>query len=407
MPDFLYRAKTANGKNTQGTISAGSHREALAILTQQALFPLEVRDQSVSRFKIPFSLEFKRRIKAEVIADAITQLADLLANGVPMLESLRILADQTVDKRLSAVMGEIHDAVENGASLDDAIAEHSDVFSPLTVNMVRAGMEGAFLEEALERIAAFMRKQNELRGKVTSAMTYPAILMIVGCLVAIFLIVVIVPMFETFFNRLERSGVGLPLVTIILLAISEVLTRFGLIILVGIAASVLAIRQWLSSEAGSYVLDAVKLRLPIAGPIFHESAISRFCRVLGTLLRNGVPILRSLEISSASAGNKLLEKVIQDSAENISAGNLLSQPLADSELVPDQVMAMIKVAEESNTLDEVLVKISDRMDKKIERRLDMMVRLIEPIMLLTIGAVVMFVIAGVLLPVVDLNSAIE
>ncbi|HJN09333.1 MAG: type II secretion system F family protein [Pirellulaceae bacterium] len=407
MPDFLYRAKTAAGQNTDGVISAGSHREALSLLTRQALFPLEVRDQATAggSFKLPIQLS--RKVKAEIIADTLTQLADLLANGVALLESLRILAEQSTDKRMCEVLGEVCKDVENGANLDDALAVHPEIFSPLTVNMVRAGLEGAFLEESLERIASFMRKHNELRGKVISAMTYPILLAIVGSIVAVVLIVLVVPMFESFFDRLERSGVGLPIVTLILLAISDTLTRYGVFVGLGLAGLVVLARKYMATERGTRWLDRVKLRIPVAGSIFHDTAVSRFCRILGTLLRNGVPILKSLDISSASAGNTLLQEAIKDSAVNISSGNLLSQPLATSGLIPAQVMAMIRVAEESNTLDQVLVKISDRMDQKIERRLEMMVRLIEPIMLLTIGGLVMFIIVGVLLPIIDLNSAID
>ena len=406
MPDFMYRAKTALGKKRDGVISAGSHREALLLLTQQALFPLEVRDQTNTNAPFKFSIQLPRTVKAEAIADTLTQLADLLANGVALLESLQILSEQSADKRMRDVLSEVRDAVENGTNLDDALAAHPEIFSPLTVNMVRAGLEGAFLEESLERISSFLRKQHELRSKVISAMTYPALLVLVGSIVAVVLVVLVVPMFESFFDRLERSGVGLPMVTILLLAISHTLTRYGLFVALGIAALVTLVRKFLATERGKRFLDRIKLRIPVAGAIFHDTAVSRFCRVLGTLLKNGVPILKSLEISSASAGNTLLQEAIKSSAQNISSGNLLSQPLAASGLIPAQVIAMIRVAEESNTLDQVLVKISNRMDQKIERRLDMMVRLIEPIMLLAIGGIVMFIIVGVLLPVIDLNSAI-
>ena len=155
------------------------------------------------------------------------------------------------------------------------------------------------------------------------------------------------------------------------------------------------------------MFDAWKLKLPIAGDIFHATAVSRFCRVLGTLLRNGVPILKSLDISSASTGNVLLAETVRKAAKNISSGNSLAAPLAASGLIPAQVMAMMRVAEESNSLDSVLVKIADRMDQKTERKLDAMVRLIEPLMLLAIGAVVMFIIVGVLLPVFDMNTALD
>ena len=167
------------------------------------------------------------------------------------------------------------------------------------------------------------------------------------------------------------------------------------------------IRKLLGTEAGLLWADRWKLKIPLAGIIFHESAISRFCRVLGTLLRNGVPILKSLKISSDSSGNRLLSSAIAESAEHISAGELLSQPLAASRLIPAPVMAMIRVAEESNSLDDVLIKIANRMDQKIQRRLDVMVRMIEPVMLLLIGAMVMFIIVGILLPVFDLNSTFD
>lgn len=407
MPDFHYRAKLATGQNTAGVITAASPKEAMRLLSQRALFPLEVRDQAAPQlqFKLPISLP--RGVKSEVVADTLTQLSDLLGNGVAMLDSLRILAEQSSDTRMREVLSEVRDAVAEGANLDAAMAKHPQVFSSLAINMVRAGLEGAFLEESLERVSTFMRKQNELRGKVLGAMTYPALLAIVGTVVAIVLMILVVPMFQSFFDRLERNGGGLPLITVILLFLSHSLMNYGVWWAVGGAAAFIAVQRYLSTPNGVRLMDRVKLKIPIAGAIFHDTAVSRFCRVLGTLLRNGVPILKSLDISSASAGNTLLQDAIQESARNISAGNLLSQPLAASGLIPAQVMAMIRVAEESNSLDQVLVKISDRMDQKIERKLEMMVRLIEPLMLLLIGGMVMFIIVGVLLPIMDLNSAIE
>ena len=407
MPEFVYRAKTSSGQLTDGLITAKSHQDALTLLDQQSLFPLEVRDPESTGKGLALKLPFQRKIKPDRKADMLTQLADLLTNGVPMLESLRLLSEQATDRQLGLTMADVHDAVENGANLDEAMAAHPQVFSSLTINMVRAGLEGAFLEESLERVSLFLRKQSQLRAKVLSALTYPALLSIVGVSVAIVLLVLVVPMFESFFDRLERNGVGLPMVTIILLGISDIATRYSLLLLPAVAGLVVLIRNFLTTNHGQRLLDRIKLRIPVAGSIFHDTAISRFCRVLGTLLRNGVPILKSLEISSASTGNTLLQDAIEDSAKNLSTGNLLSQPLAASGLIPNQVMAMIRVAEESNTLDEVLVTISDRMDQKIETRLEMMVRLLEPAMLLAIGGMVMFIIAGVLLPLIDLNSAID
>jgi general secretion pathway protein F/type IV pilus assembly protein PilC len=182
--------------------------------------------------------------------------------------------------------------------------------------------------------------------------------------------------------------------------------NYGLFVILGVAGLTVALVRWMKSSSGRRIVDQVKLKTPIAGAIFHDAAVSRACRVLGTMLKNGVPLLRSLRISSESTGNILLAEAMMKSAENVTAGDSLSKPLAASGLIPPQVMAMIRVAEESNTLDEVLVKIADRIDGRIERKLEVMVRMIEPMMLIFIGGMVLFVIVGVLLPVFDMNSSV-
>ncbi len=242
--------------------------------------------------------------------------------------------------------------------------------------------------------------------KVVGSMTYPAILAVVGVGVTIFLVTFVVPMFQGFFDRLERSGTGLPLVTVILVGASQFLVRYGLFVGGGVAAVVVGVRRWMVTPGGLEWTDRWKLKIPIAGKIFHDTAVARFCRVLGTLLRNGVPLLTALRISSESTGNQLLQKAVMQSVETISSGDSLSRPLAASGLIPPPIMAMISVAEEANTLDVVLTRIADRIDERIERQLDMMVRMIEPMMLLLIGSMVLFIIVGVLLPVFDLNSSI-
>jgi type II secretory pathway component PulF len=205
---------------------------------------------------------------------------------------------------------------------------------------------------------------------------------------------------------LQQRGQGLPFATVLLLGLSHTMMRYGLLVIGGLVAIAYGLRRILQTTKGRRFLDRVKLKLPILGHVFHDAAVSRACRVLGTLLRNGVPLLKSLKISSTSTGNSLLEDAMLRSADNITSGDTLSKPLAASGLIPPQIMAMIRVAEESNTLDEVLVKIADRIDTRIERRLEVLVRMLEPIMLIIIGCMVMFVIVGVLLPVFDLNSSV-
>jgi len=407
MPDFFYRAKTSDGQNTDGTIAAGSTREAMSLLRQRSLFPLEVRDESKKSSPWDIQISLPQRIKIEIVADTLTQLSDLLNGGVSLLESLTILSKESSDPQMSDVIAEIRDQVENGSSLDEAMAAHPKVFSDLVISMVRAGLEGAFLEESLEHVSSFLRKQDQLRSKVVGAMTYPAVLMVVGFIVTLVLILYIVPMFEPFFDRLQRSGAGLPLVTVLLLVVSHGLLKYGIFVAAAAVGLVVLLQRSVATERGRRIFDGLKLKAPLVGPVVHATSVSRFCRVLGTLLRNGVPILKSLEISSESTGNVLLAETIRQSADNISTGNSLAAPLAASGLVPPQVMAMIRVAEESNSLETVLVKIADRMDEKTERKLDSLVRLIEPMMLLGIGAMVMFIIVGVLLPVFDMNTALD
>src|SRR6056297_2870194 len=406
MPDFAYVAKTSAGERRAGTIEALNRQAAMQGLRRQQLFPLSVKDAKPASAGAA-GLQFPARIKKEQVADLCTQLADLLTNGVPMLEALQILGEVTVHPRLQAAMKRVHDMVAEGATLDQAMAREPAIFSELTLSMVRAGQEGAFLEEALQRTSTFLRKQDEMRSKIIGALTYPMILGVVGTLITSLMIVFLVPKFQPFFDRLEATGSGLPLITILLLAVSHTLLNYGLILPFPAIGIVFGVKKYMATDRGRMLWDTWKLKIPVMGDIFHDAAISRACRVLGTLLRNGVPLLKSLKISSESTGNRLLQQAMLKSAENVTTGDTLAKPLAASGLIPPQVMAMIRIAEESNTLDEILVKISDRIDQQIERRLEVMVRMIEPLMLVLIGSMVMFVIVGVLLPVFDLNSTVS
>lgn len=400
MPQFSYTARTASGEDVAGTITAGSVRESLNLLTEKALFPLQV--EAIKSKGAGWS--FRKSIKPQLVATNLSQLADLLHNGVPLLKALDILAGQAVQREMVQVLTDIRDQVSEGTSLDEAFARHPKVFNELTISMVRAGSEGAFLEDALKRTADFLELQEELKWRVVGAMAYPSFLAVAGFCVTVVLIVFFVPKFAELFARLERQGGGLPAATVTLLWLSDFLGRYGLLLLAAAVAAFLWLRKAARTENGRLFADQWKLKIPVFGPIFLNSAVSRFCRVLGTLLRNGVPLLKSLEISSDSAGNYVLARAIRASAENVSSGETLARPLAGCGLIPTNVMAMISVAEESNNLDVVLVNIADTLDRKIARQLDVMVRLVEPMMLLVMGGVILFVLVALLLPVFDMSQ---
>ncbi|MCA9262253.1 MAG: type II secretion system F family protein [Planctomycetales bacterium] len=404
MPEFTYTARDHAGTDIVGTLSAATRREAVTQLTAKALLPLKVELKKAS---LALTWKFEPRIRTEVMATTLTQLGDLLENGVSLLDALQILAEQSPHPRLGEVLGDVHHQVAEGVSLDIAMSRHPRIFSELTVSLVRAGMEGAFLEDSLRRIAGFLERQEALKSKVMGAMAYPAFLATVGTIVTVVLVVFFVPKFEGLFERMESMGNGLPPATVALLWLSDTLSQYWYLILGSLIMLFIAARAQWEKENVRRRFDEWKLRIPLVGEIFHNAAVSRFCRVLGTLLHNGVPILKSLSISSESSGNRLLADAIMASAQNVSAGESLAQPLAQSKLLPKSVMAMIAVAEESNSLDTVLVKISDRIDEKIERRLALLVRLIEPIMLVLIGGAVMFILIALLLPVMDAGSVVN
>lgn len=395
MPEFVYTARTLSGEDIAGTITASSKRETLTALAERSLFPLHVTEKTKPQW---FR---RRRIKASVLSGNLSQLADLLENGVALLEALTILANQCPHPAFADVLTDVRDQVAEGTTLDDAFSKNSEVFGELTVSMVRAGSEGAFLEDALKRTADFLEKQQELKSRVTGAMIYPVFLASLGGVITTVLIVFFVPMFAELFQRLERDGGGLPLPTVVLLSTSDFLGKYGIFVGAAALGGILWGRHAISSDRGRLAVDRWKLKIPVAGPIFLGYAVSRFCRILGTLLRNGVPLLRALEISSDSAGNRVLAKAIQESQENVSAGETLSSPLAECGLIPKPVMAMISVAEEANNLDDVLVGIADGIDRKTARQIDVMVRLAEPAMLLFMGALIGFVLVALLLPIFD------
>lgn len=398
MPDFAYIARTATGEQIAGTISAATEREALGLLGDRSLFPLRVTSDKPAKARVK-----TKRVKAQVLATTLAQLADLLSSGVPMLRSLEVLSKQASNPTLAEVMGDVKAQVAEGATLDAAMARHPLVFNELTVSMVRAGGEGGFLEDVLRRTAGFIEQQEDLKGRVVGAATYPALLAIAGTSAVTVLIVFFVPKFAELFERLKEQG-QLPLATIILLGLSDTLRAYGVFIIAAIAGVVVWVARQLRTERGRVFQDTLKIKLPGFGGIILSLAVSRFCRVLGTLLRNGVPILKSLEISSDSTGNRVLSQAIRTAAANISSGQSLAKPLAACGLFPHSVVEMITVAEESNNLENVLLGVADGIDRRTERQLDLMVRLLEPLMLLVMAVVILFVVVALLLPVIQMST---
>ncbi len=400
MPDYAYTARDLQGQKQHGTISASTEREAMNLLSNQSLFPISVTSDEAER-----TVHRGRKVKGQVMAATYSQLASLLRSGVPMLRSLAVIREQASNPTLTQVMDDIYVAVEDGQPMADAMESYPRVFSEMAVNMTRAGAEGGFLEDALERVAYFTEQQEDLKSRTVGALAYPVFLGSVGSLIVVALVVFFVPKFGELFETLRDRG-ELPVLTEWLLWLSDTLNRYWLLLLGLSFGAFFALRVRLQSEEGRRVIDSWKMRLWLVGPIFQSLAVARFCRVLGTLLHNGVPILKSLGISREAAGNRMLSEAIEEASENITSGASLSRPLAASGYFPKTVVEMIAVAEESNTLDRVLVEVADGLEKRTARRLDLVVRLLEPIMLLVLAGAVLLVVIALLLPVIKMSSTI-
>jgi general secretion pathway protein F/type IV pilus assembly protein PilC len=322
------------------------------------------------------------------------------------LRSINVIRQQTSHTRLKEVLEDVYRRVEDGATLGEAMARYPRVFSEMAINMVRAGGEGGFLEDALDRVAWFTEQQEDLKSRTAGALAYPAFLAVVGTLVVGGLVVFFVPKFASMFDSLRDRG-ELPMITDWLLWISATVRHYGLFVLIGAGVLYAMLRQYMNTEQGNRARDLFKLRVPLLGPVFKNLAVARFCRVLGTLLKNGVPILKSLEISREAAGNRILSEAVGRASENISSGQSLAAPLASCEYFPPTVVEMIAVAEESNTLDDVLVEIADSLERRTARQLDLAVRLLEPVMLLVLAVIVLCVVIALLMPVIKMSSTMR
>jgi general secretion pathway protein F/type IV pilus assembly protein PilC len=374
----------------------------MAMLDARGLFPVKIETAKVSAGS--FRLGKGRRIRSKHMAPFYSQLADLLRSGVPLLRSLDILERQSSNPALGEVLREVRARVADGTGLAEAMSQHPHAFNELAVSMVKAGQEGGFLEDVLKRIADFTEHQEDLKGKVIGAMAYPAFLAVAALSVLVLLVVVITPQFEPMYKRLDEQG-ELPGITKGLLGTSHFLLGWGgFLTIVGIIGGVVAFWRWKRTPSGRLLVDGWRLRMPMAGHIYLNYALSRFTRILGTLLHNGIPILRSLKIAEEATGNKVLSQAIDKSAENIKAGDSLAAPLAACKYFPRDVVEMIAVGEESNSLETVLVDISQGLEKRTGRQLDLFVKLLEPVMLLVMAGIILVVVAGLLLPVFKMGK---
>ncbi|MEM7810519.1 MAG: type II secretion system F family protein [Planctomycetota bacterium] len=415
MPEFAYQAREASGRAVNGVLSGADEQDVLGQLTSRGLFPSQVKPAPVGaakRLTQGVTGSAAGKVPSGQLAMFYSQLSDLLTSGVPLLRSLALIEGQTENKALRAVLGDVIEQVSQGKRLTDAFRRHPRTFRDFVVSLVEAGEEGSFLEDVLERLAVFTTQQNELRAKVTGSLVYPVFLIAFGTLVVGVMVVEFVPRFQPIFDRMEARG-GLPWATTTLMGISDFLQSYWVVCLAAVVAAAWGLMRYRASEAGALRIDRLLLsefkigmKRVGPGPLFGSLGIARFCRALGTLLKNGVPMLRSLEIAKNATGNAVLAEAVASAAANLSSGKSLAGPLRQSGRFPASIIERIAVGEESNSLDKVLVDIADSLERQTARQLDLLVRMLEPVMLLALAAVVLFIVAALLLPILQSSNLV-
>lgn len=413
MPLFQYKAIQANGAVAQGQIEAAGRAEAFRQMEAQGLRPINLAESRNGSSKAaspaasstpPISLG-ARKITPRMLENFTRLLSSLLAAGVPLSRALVILHKEATSPVAAAKWKEVHDAVVDGATLADAMAKSPDVFPRVYIAMVEAGETGGFLDVVLQQIADFQSREKELRGKVSAAMFYPAILAFLAVSVLVFLLVFFIPKFMPVFKGL---GGKLPLITQVIIGVSDVLRNYGLFVLVGVVIAVIFFRTWASSAAGKRQWEGAILQMPVVGPLTSQFAMARFCRMLGTLLGAGVPLINCLNVARRSIGNQILVDAVTNSIERVKEGKSLGPSLAECPaLFSGPALEMITVAEESGRLDKELVRIAVETEGDLDRNLKTAVALLEPLMLFLIAAFVGTIFIGMLLPVFELQQQIK
>ena len=397
MADFHYMAKTPAGETVTGVIAAETEAAALRVLDERSLFPLTLRDQS----KATRQQTTRRRVRTRDMGIMYGQLADLIGAGVPLLRALDSLIKSTVNARLVEVLREVRAAVADGKSLNEAFREFPEVFPPLHTAMVQAGERASFLEDVLRSLSGFLERLDELRGKVIGSMVYPALLAAVGTIVLTGALLFFVPRFEPLLGDARK-----PLPTELIFAMSRTLRSYWYLLALALGGVGVLVWGSVASERGRRLFEEWRLRVPVLGTALRLLAITRFCRILGTMLANGVPLLQALAISRGATGSRLMADRITDAMENVRGGKALTEPLRVGGLFPEQILAMIRVAEESNRLDQVLLTIADTVERRTNRQVDQTVRLLEPLILCLVSMAIGFLALGLLLPIFTMASAL-
>ena len=401
MAQFEYTAKNAtSGQILKGTMDVPTRDEVIAFIRKNRMILVSVREAPTQlSFKLPGG-----GVKTRDVVIFTRQFSTMINAGLPLVQSLSILAQQTENKTLKDITKAVVYDVEAGNTLADALAKHPKAFSGLYVNMVAAGEAGGILDTILMRLATFLEKNDALVRKVKGAMVYPAVIITVAIIAVAVLLVFVIPTFSSMFASVNME---LPLPTRIVIGASDMLTRFWWAILLGAVLLVLGFRSYYNTPNGRKNIDGLLLRAPVLGDLLRKSAVSRFTRTLGTLISSGVSILDGLEITAKTAGNRVVHDAVMQSRQSIAGGETIAGPLQASGVFPPMVISMISVGEQTGGLDEMLTKIADFYDAEVDVAVSALLSLMEPVMIVVLGVIVGGMVVAMYLPIFDMVNAIQ
>lgn len=406
MPTFNFVARKRDGAKEKGSITADNRQAAVAMLQRRGLVP-DMLNEKAGMFAFAASgPKLNKRVKTSDLLVFTRQLSTIVSAGLPLLQGLDILAEQTDDPNFGAVIEAVAQDVESGETFSDALRRYPRAFPDLYVSMVKAGEAGGDLDGVLMQLADYLEATEELKRRIKSAMTYPVVAFGLIVLISAGLIIWVVPQFAEIFSSFGRE---LPAPTRILIATSDFLRTWYAVPTIAFAvfAIVASLRVYGSTEGGRYNLDTVKLRLPVFGKLLAKVSISRVTRTLSTLTRSGVPILAALEIVERTAGNEVYARAIKEAGDSVRNGDTLADPLARAEVFPTMVTRMIAVGEKTGALESMLMKISDFYDSEVKAMVDALTSIIEPILIGLMGIVVGGIVIALFMPILQLSQLVQ
>jgi type IV pilus assembly protein PilC len=400
MNTYQYIAKDKNGHAITGSLEGNSEQDLAEILHKKELIVISIEQVKKKALKAAGK---DKNVKLDDLVVFTRQLATMIDAGIPLVHALGILSEQIESPSLKSVIVTVRQDIEAGMSFCNALGKHPAIFSDLFINMTKAGETSGMLDEVYDRLASYLEKTAALSRKIRSSLVYPAVVVSMALLITAFLLLKVVPTFKGIFDSL---GGVLPLPTLILLGISDMLRKYILILIAILVIAVISFKKYISTDKGSYNFDHFKLRAPVVGVLFRKLAVAKFARTFSTLVRSGVSILSALDIVSKTSGNKVVEEAVVNCSKSVRDGEPLARPLSKSGVFPPMVTRMIGVGEQTGQLEKMLSKIADFYDEQVDAAASALTSMIEPLVIAFLGIIIGFIVVALFLPIFKITELV-